>query len=159
MEITLDDERNICAIAYMYSCRESPFEDLRQEGYLAVLQAEKPEHKFYSILHAIQEAHRKGKQFNGYWLKELANGKGMKESLKDKGFEDVDNRDYLNKIMELCDFSPDEQELIKQRFYDDKVFKEIGASFDITPQGAGKAVRGLLIRMRHAMEKLEKDNV
>ena len=61
MEVTNFDERNIRYFARAYCCNQAPFEDLVQEGWLAALQAKKPEHKYLAVRRAVQTYTRRAR--------------------------------------------------------------------------------------------------
>ncbi len=61
-EITQADERNIKCWAKKYKHANALIEDLQQEGRMAMLQAELPEHKYWKMVDAIEQYSTKNKE-------------------------------------------------------------------------------------------------
>lgn len=133
MKITKDDERNIAYWAGRYSSNQAPFEDLQQEGRLAILQVEDASHKYLAMRNAIQEYARKEAR---YADKEhtCKNPYGELIAIEDEQLQRFEDLDFLRHVLTTTKLTAQESTIVASYFLDGKSCLQIADEMSIRIQ-------------------------
>jgi len=111
MNITNFDERNIRYFARSYCCNQASFEDLVQEGWVAALSAEKPEHKYLAVKRAIQTYTRRAR-----FIQPVRYLQPQREESPE--LQMIEDLDHLESILKKANLTEKESQVIQLIYFE-----------------------------------------
>ena len=159
MDITEKDEKLIGFFANMYSSRTTSFEDLVQEGRLAVLSCQNEKHKYLKVRKAIQEVARRDHLYTNRCKGRPSAYDASKEEFVPvfEPLDKVDLEDLIIYLFQTTDLTQQERNTIQLLFLEDKTPEEAALILETTLSSVSKWKHIALEKLRKCYVKLDLD--